>query len=70
MSPAMVQVAAEGDVADAKATQAILAAAGIESELEPGQDDAVRVLVAEADLVAAQEALEDLTEPDDLIAEP
>jgi type III secretory pathway lipoprotein EscJ len=65
-----VQVAVAGDVAEAEEMQAILGAAGIEAELETGQDDGLTVLVAEEDLTSAREALEALTEPDDLIAEP
>jgi type III secretory pathway lipoprotein EscJ len=65
-----VQVAVAGDVAEAEQMQAILGAAGIEAELETGQDDGLTVLVAEEDLTSAREALEALTEPDDLIAEP
>jgi type III secretory pathway lipoprotein EscJ len=65
-----VQLAVAGDVAEAEEMQAILGAAGIEAELETGQDDGLTVLVAEEDLTSAREALEALTEPDDLIAEP
>ena len=65
-----VQIAVAGDVAEAEEMQAILRAAGIEAELETGQDDGLKVLVAEEDLTSAREALEALTEPDDLIAEP
>jgi type III secretory pathway lipoprotein EscJ len=65
-----VQVAVAGDVAEAEEMQAILRAAGIDAELETGQDEGLNVLVAEHDLTAAREALEALTEPDDLIAEP
>lgn len=65
-----VQVAVAGDVAEAEEMQAILRAAGIEAELQTGQDEGLSVLVAEQDLTAAREALEALTEPDDLIAEP
>ena len=65
-----VQVAVAGDVAEAEEMQAILRAAGIEAELETGQDEGLTVLVAEEDLTAARDALEALTEPDDLIAEP
>jgi type III secretory pathway lipoprotein EscJ len=65
-----VQVAVAGDVAEAEEMQAILRAAGIDAELETGQDDGLTVLVAESDLTSAREALEALTEPDDLIAEP
>ena len=65
-----VQVAVAGDVAEAEEMQAILVAAGIEAELETGQDEGLTVLVGEEDLTSAREALEALTEPDDLIAEP
>ena len=65
-----VQVAVAGDVAEAEEMQAILRAAGIDAELETGQDEGLSVFVAEHDLTAAREALEALTEPDDLIAEP
>jgi len=65
-----VQIAVAGDVAEAEEMQAILRAAGIAAELETGQDDGLNVLVAEEDLTSAREALEALTEPDDLIAEP
>ena len=65
-----VQFAVAGDVAEAEEMQAILRAAGIDAELETGQDDGLTVLVAESDLTAAREALEALTEPDDLISEP
>jgi hypothetical protein len=50
--------------------QAILRSAGIESELQAGEEDSVTVLVPDSELDSAQEALEALTEPDDLIAEP
>ena len=65
-----VQVAVAGDVAEAEEIQAILRAAGIEADLESGQDDGLSIFVPEEHLTAAQEALEALTEPDDLIAEP
>ncbi len=67
----MVQVAVAGDVAEAEELQEILRNAGIESSVEPApEDDAVSILVPEAELDAAQDAIEALTEPDDLIAEP
>jgi type III secretory pathway lipoprotein EscJ len=66
----MVKVAIAGDVTEAEEMQAILQSAGIDAELQAGEVDAVTVLVPEGDLEAAQEALEALTEPDDLIAEP
>ena len=67
----MVQLATVGDVAEAEEMQEILRNAGIESSLEQApEDDAVNVLVPEADRGPAQDAIEALTEPDDLISEP
>lgn len=67
----MTQVAMVGDVAEAEEMQEILRNAGIESSIEQApEDDAVSVLVPETEHEAAQEAIEALTEPDDLISEP
>ena len=74
----MIQVAVTPDLADAEEMQAILRSAGIESELRPAVDQhpsaladvPTQVLVDETNLAAAQDAIEALTEPDDLIAEP
>jgi hypothetical protein len=67
----MVQVATAGDVAEAEELQEILRNAGIEATIEQSdEEDAVSVLVAESELETAQDAIEALTEPDDLIAEP
>ena len=67
----MVQVATAGDVAEAEEMQEILRNAGIESSIEQApEDDAVNVLVPEAELETAQEAIEALTEPDEIIGEP
>jgi SPOR domain len=67
----MVQVAVAGDVAEAEELQEILRNAGIDSQLDAqGPDDPLTVLVPEASLEAAQDAIEALSEPDDLIAEP
>ncbi len=67
----MVQVAVAGDVAEAEELQEILRNAGIESSLEAaGDDDQLTVLVPEDALEEAQDAIEALTEPDDLISEP
>lgn len=67
----MVQVATAGDVTEAEELQEILRNAGIESRIEQSvDDDAVNVLVPESELESAQDAIEALTEPDDLIAEP
>jgi hypothetical protein len=68
---AMVQVAMAGDVAEAEELQEILRKAGIDSSVEQSpEEDAVSVFVPEADLETAQDAIEALTEPDDLISEP
>ncbi len=67
----MVQVATAGDVVEAEELQEILRNAGIDSRLEQSPEDyAVNVLVPESDLESAQDAIEALTEPDDLISEP
>jgi hypothetical protein len=73
----MVQVAVAGDVAEAEEIQTILRSAGIDSELEtavehdPAATDDVpqKVLVPESSVEAAQDAIEALTEPDELISE-
>jgi len=67
----MVQVAVAGDVTEAEELQELLRNAGIESELEAqGPDDPLTVMVPEDSLEAAQDAIEALSEPDDIIAEP
>lgn len=67
----MVQVAVAGDVTEAEEIQEILREAGIESELQPEEDaDALAVLVPETSVEAAKDAIEAMSEPDDLIAEP
>ena len=67
----MVRAAVAGDIAEAEEMQAILRNAGIDSSIEQApDDDAVSVLVPEGDLEEAKEAIEALTEPDDLIGEP
>jgi hypothetical protein len=65
----MVQVAVAGDVTEAEELQEILRAAGIESELSSALEDPLKVLVPESSLEDAQDAIEALTEPDDLIAD-
>jgi hypothetical protein len=65
----MVQVAVAGDVTEAEELQEILRAAGIESELSSALDDPLTVLVPESSLEDAQDAIEAMTEPDDLIAD-
>jgi hypothetical protein len=67
----MVQLAVAGDVTEAEELQELLRNAGIESELEAqGPDDPLTVMVPEDSLEAAQDAIEALSEPDDIIAEP
>jgi hypothetical protein len=68
---AMVHLSTAGDVAEAEELQEILRNAGIDSTIEQSpEEDAVTVLVPEDDLETAQDAIEALTEPDDLISEP
>jgi hypothetical protein len=72
---AFVQVALAETVAEAEEIEEILRAAGIEVALEtavdhhPSEtDDAPqKVLVPESELEAARDAIEAMTEPDDLI---
>ena len=74
----LVQVALAEDVGEAEELQAILRAAGIESSLETAVDHHPRatenapqkILVPESSLEAAQHAIESMTDPDELIAEP
>jgi hypothetical protein len=67
----MVQVAVAGDVAEAEELQELLRNAGIDAEIgAETDDDPLRVLVPEDSVEAAQDAIEALSDPDDLIAEP
>ncbi len=73
----MVQVVVAADATEAEEIQTILRAAGIESALEnavpdePGAtgDLPQKVLVAESLLHEAQEAIEALSEPDELVSD-
>ena len=73
----LVQVAVAGDVTEAEELQTILHEAGIEAEMEPAvehhpsatEDGPQKVLVPESSLEAAQEAIEAMTEPDELIGD-
>ncbi len=73
----LVQVALAEDVTEAEEVQALLQAAGIESQLETAvehhpretEDAPQKVLVAEDQLEAAQHAIESLTDPDELISD-
>ena len=67
----LVQAAIAGDVTEAEELQVLLRDAGIEAEISAESDeDQLAVLVPEDSLEAAQDAIEALSEPDDLIAEP
>jgi len=62
----MVQLAVAGDVAEGEEIQALLVAAGIDSELQAdAEDDGFTVLVPETSLEAARDAIEVLGEPDE-----
>jgi type III secretory pathway lipoprotein EscJ len=66
----MVRVAVAGDVTEAEEIQGILRSAGIDAELGDGEDDSVTVSVPEDAVEQAQDAIEAMTEPDDLVGEP
>jgi type III secretory pathway lipoprotein EscJ len=66
----MVQVAVAGDVAEAEEIQEILRSAGIDAEIADGEEDSVTVSVPEGDVEQAQDVIEAMTEPDDVIGEP
>ena len=76
MTP-MVQLTVAGDVTEAEEIQEILTAAGIDSALETAvdhhpretEDAPQKVLVPEQDLEAAQNAVEALTEPDEIVSD-
>ena len=73
----MVQVAVAGDVTEAEELESILQAAGIDTQLEPAvdhhpaeiEDAPQKVLVPEGSLEAALNAIESLTEPDELVSD-
>lgn len=66
----LVRVAVAGDVAEAEEIQGILHSAGIEAQLADGEDDSVTVSVHEASVEKAQDAIEAMTEPEDIVGEP
>jgi type III secretory pathway lipoprotein EscJ len=66
----MVRVAVAGDVTEAEEIQQILRSAGIDAEITDGEDDSVAVPVPEGDIEQAQDAIEAMTEPEDVIGEP
>jgi len=59
-----------GDVAEAEEIQEILRSAGIDAEIADGEDDSVTVSVPESSVEQAQDAIEAMTEPEDVIGEP
>lgn len=72
----MVQVAVAGNVTEAEELESILLAAGIDAQLETAveehdsaalDDPPLKVLVPEDAVDAARDAIEALTEPDELI---
>ncbi|HVM16709.1 MAG TPA: hypothetical protein VM290_03935 [Gaiellaceae bacterium] len=73
----MVQAAVAADITEAEELRTILRQAGIESELEPAvdhhptavEDAPQKVMVPASELEAAQDAIEALTEPDDLLGD-
>ena len=72
----MVQVAVANDVAEAEEIREILREAGIASELAPAAehptatgDAPQKVFVLDSELEAALEAIEALSEPDELLGE-
>ena len=65
----LVRVAVAGDVAEAEEIQEILRAAGIESELAEGEDDSVMVSVPESSVEQAQDAIEAMTGPDEIVGD-
>jgi hypothetical protein len=66
----LVRVAVAGDVTEAEEIQEILRSAGIEAELGDGEDDSVVVLVPESTVEQAQDAIEAMTEPDEIVGGP
>jgi type III secretory pathway lipoprotein EscJ len=66
----MVRVAVAGDIAEAEEIQEILRASGIDAELGDGEDDSVTVSVPEDSVEQAQDAIEAMTEPDEIVGEP
>jgi hypothetical protein len=73
----MVQVAVAADVTEAEELQAILTQAGIETALEPAvehhprevEDAAQKVFVPEDKVEQAIDAIEAMTEPDELVSD-
>jgi hypothetical protein len=66
----MVRVAVASDVTEAEEIQGILRSAGIDAEIADGEDDSVTVSVPEESVEQAQDAIEAMTEPEDIVGEP
>jgi type III secretory pathway lipoprotein EscJ len=66
----LVRVAVAGDIAEAEEIQEILRSAGIDAQLNDGEDDSVIVSVPESSVEQAQDAIEAMTEPEDIVGEP
>jgi type III secretory pathway lipoprotein EscJ len=66
----LVRVAVAGDIAEAEEIQEILRSAGIDAQLDDGEDDSVTVSVPESSVEQAQDAIEAMTEPGDIVGEP
>jgi hypothetical protein len=73
----LVQVALAESVAEAEEIQEILRGVGIDAELEPAvehhpretEDAPLKVLVPESEIDAAREAIESMTDPDELVSD-
>ena len=73
----MVQIAVAGDITEAEELQDILRTAGIDSVLEAAvehdpsapEDAPQKVLVPENSLEAAQDAIESLSDPDEIVSD-
>ena len=73
----MVQIAVAGSIDEAEEIRTLLESAGIDSAIEPAvehdpqatADLPQKVLVAEDEVNAALEAIEALTEPDELVGD-
>ncbi len=73
----LVQVALAESVAEAEEIQEILRAAGIDAELETAvdhhpretEDAPQKVLVPDSEIEAAREAIESMTDPDELVSD-
>jgi len=73
----LVQVALAESVAEAEEIQEILRAAGIDAELETAvdhhpretEDAPQKVLVPDSEIDAAREAIESMTDPDELVSD-